>query len=143
LKAELWTPETNKNKAAGPHYLMHYKGWKATCVARLLAVSLPENLGAHSWDEWVPESRLLKLNEDNVAKQKQLNEAQLARDRLEREQGASASHKAGASAKRASEAPASGRTTKRARDAPPEQVRPPPCQLSAQLDAPCRRKRST
>ena len=38
-----------------------------------------------SWDEWVPESRLLKLNEENQARQKQLMDAQLAKDRAERD----------------------------------------------------------
>lgn len=46
---------------------MHYKGWKQT------------------WDEWVAESRLLKFNEENLARQKQLFEAQRAKDRAERE----------------------------------------------------------
>lgn len=32
----------------------------------------------NSWDEWVPESRLLKLNDDNLAKQKALVEARRA-----------------------------------------------------------------
>ncbi|TRM69225.1 MRG-domain-containing protein [Schizophyllum amplum] len=32
----------------GPHYYVHYKGWKQT------------------WDEWVPVSRLLKVNEENM-----------------------------------------------------------------------------
>ncbi|KAJ3508079.1 hypothetical protein NLJ89_g5952 [Agrocybe chaxingu] len=40
--------------ASGPHYLVHYKGWKQT------------------WDEWVPPSRLLKMTEQNLAMQKQL-----------------------------------------------------------------------
>ncbi|KAJ3576986.1 hypothetical protein NP233_g20 [Leucocoprinus birnbaumii] len=38
----------------GPYYFVHYKGWKQT------------------WDEWVPVSRLLKLNEQNIAVQKSL-----------------------------------------------------------------------
>ncbi|CAH7689266.1 MRG-domain-containing protein [Phakopsora pachyrhizi] len=41
----------------GFHYWVHYKGWK------------------QSWDEWVPENRLLKLTGDNLRKQKELNEA--------------------------------------------------------------------
>ncbi|KAJ1531248.1 Esa1p-associated factor, partial [Nowakowskiella sp. JEL0078] len=53
VKAELWEekplPEEN-----GPHYFVHYKGWKA------------------SWDEWVPESRVLKWNEENIQKQADL-----------------------------------------------------------------------
>ncbi|KAH6902543.1 MRG-domain-containing protein [Coprinopsis sp. MPI-PUGE-AT-0042] len=38
----------------GMHYFVHYKGWKRT------------------WDEWVPASRLLKMNEQNLAHQKAL-----------------------------------------------------------------------
>ncbi|KAF9390557.1 Esa1p-associated factor [Podila verticillata] len=41
----------------GPCYLVHYRGWKQT------------------WDEWVPESRALKLNEANLAKQASLKES--------------------------------------------------------------------
>ncbi|KAG0257967.1 Esa1p-associated factor [Mortierella polycephala] len=41
----------------GPVYLVHYRGWKQT------------------WDEWVPESRALKLNEANLAKQASLKES--------------------------------------------------------------------
>lgn len=46
--------------AVGPHYLVHYKGWKQT------------------WDEWVPESRLLKLTEQNLELQKTLQLANAA-----------------------------------------------------------------
>lgn len=38
-----------------------------------------------SWDEWVDEERTLRLNLENLARQKQLNEAQRERDRAERE----------------------------------------------------------
>ncbi|GJJ75256.1 mortality factor 4-like protein 1 [Entomortierella parvispora] len=41
----------------GPVYLVHYRGWKQT------------------WDEWVPESRALKLNEANLAKQASLKDS--------------------------------------------------------------------
>ncbi|CAO3567395.1 Esa1p-associated factor [Mortierella alpina] len=41
----------------GPVYLVHYRGWKQT------------------WDEWVPESRALKINEANLAKQASLKES--------------------------------------------------------------------
>ncbi|KAF9582800.1 Esa1p-associated factor [Lunasporangiospora selenospora] len=41
----------------GPVYLVHYRGWKQT------------------WDEWVPESRALKMNEANLAKQASLRES--------------------------------------------------------------------
>lgn len=53
LKGEIWE---NKSIAEenGPHYLVHYKGWKQT------------------WDEWVPESRVLKYNEVNLKRQSEL-----------------------------------------------------------------------
>ncbi|KAG0165327.1 Esa1p-associated factor [Apophysomyces sp. BC1034] len=40
----------------GPYYYVHYKGWKRT------------------WDEWVPESRVLRWNDTNLAMQRQLKE---------------------------------------------------------------------
>lgn len=56
LKGEIWEnkkiPEEN-----GPHYYVHYKGWKQT------------------WDEWVPEERILKFNEDNIKKQISLKDS--------------------------------------------------------------------
>ncbi|CAG8552981.1 7036_t:CDS:2 [Diversispora eburnea] len=45
-----------KTGLAGPHYLIHYKGWKNT------------------WDEWVEETRVLKFNEANLNKQKLIEE---------------------------------------------------------------------
>ncbi|KAG2179461.1 hypothetical protein INT44_006307, partial [Umbelopsis vinacea] len=41
----------------GPHYFVHYRRWKQT------------------WDEWVPEDRVLKWTETNLQKQTQLKEA--------------------------------------------------------------------
>ncbi|BGP04791.1 Esa1p-associated factor [Rhodotorula toruloides] len=67
LKAEFWQKGSNKSGAVGPHYFVHYKGWKQT------------------WDEWVPEERLNKWNEENIRKQKALMEAQRLRDIAERE----------------------------------------------------------
>jgi len=32
LKAEFWQKGVNKSGAVGPHYFVHYKGWKQTCV---------------------------------------------------------------------------------------------------------------
>jgi mortality factor 4-like protein 1 len=56
LKCENWVdkslPEEN-----GPHYFVHYKGWK------------------QSWDEWVPETRALKHNEESLKRQADLKEA--------------------------------------------------------------------
>ncbi|KAK4699208.1 mortality factor 4-like protein 1, partial [Phenoliferia sp. Uapishka_3] len=65
-KAELWNAESNPSGQVGPHYLVHYKGWKQT------------------WDEWVPEERLKKFNEENIKQQRQLIDAQRARDAAER-----------------------------------------------------------
>ncbi|KIY49862.1 MRG-domain-containing protein [Fistulina hepatica ATCC 64428] len=48
--------EPNKiSGETGIHYFVHYKGWKQT------------------WDEWVSPSRLLRFNEENLAKQKAVN----------------------------------------------------------------------
>lgn len=57
LKAELWSGDDNITAAVGPHYLVHYDGWKKT------------------WDEWVPETRLLKYNDENLARKATLQEA--------------------------------------------------------------------
>ncbi|ORZ01080.1 MRG-domain-containing protein [Syncephalastrum racemosum] len=80
----------NRDKKAGQkdelRYLIHYKGWKQT------------------WDEWVPEERVLKWNESNLQKQSQLKDAH-ARRRTPR--GSSASH---------AEPSSESRTRKRQRD---------------------------
>ena len=52
LMAEDWKGTENQHGAVGPHYLVHYQGWKKT------------------WDEWVPDSRLLKYTDENLARQK-------------------------------------------------------------------------
>lgn len=57
LKAEKWTGDENVTGQVGPHYLVHYDGWKKT------------------WDEWVPETRLLKYNDENLARKATLEEA--------------------------------------------------------------------
>jgi hypothetical protein len=31
LKAEKWTGEENLNKDVGPHYFVHYMGWRSRC----------------------------------------------------------------------------------------------------------------
>ncbi|CAG8655580.1 683_t:CDS:10, partial [Acaulospora morrowiae] len=56
LKAESWGPTDSESGEVGPHYFVHYKGWKKT------------------WDEWVPEERIVKYNDANLARQKQLKE---------------------------------------------------------------------
>ncbi|KAI9353364.1 MRG-domain-containing protein [Zopfochytrium polystomum] len=45
------------HRGEGPHYYIHYKGWK------------------QSWDEWVPETRVLKYTPENLKKQADLNES--------------------------------------------------------------------
>jgi len=58
LLAENWTEANTLLGTTGPHYFIHYKGWKQT------------------WDEWVPEQRLLKLNEAGFTKRRQLLDQQ-------------------------------------------------------------------
>ncbi|KAG4086135.1 MRG-domain-containing protein [Neocallimastix lanati (nom. inval.)] len=53
LKGEIWENKQIE-KDNGPHYYVHYKGWKQT------------------WDEWVPESHVLKYNDINLKKQSEL-----------------------------------------------------------------------
>ncbi|KAM0752463.1 MRG-domain-containing protein [Meredithblackwellia eburnea MCA 4105] len=88
LKAEIWSPETHPSAVPGPHYFVHYKGWKQT------------------WDEWVPEERLKKYNDENLKQQKMLVEAQRARDAAER--AAEAKADALAEAERKAKSAASG-----------------------------------
>ncbi|KAJ2355121.1 Esa1p-associated factor [Coemansia sp. RSA 2618] len=59
VKAEQWDGTDPDAPEPGPHYFVHYKGWKQT------------------WDEWVDESRTLKFNEENLAKQKALRQSAL------------------------------------------------------------------
>ncbi|KAF8970982.1 MRG-domain-containing protein [Flammula alnicola] len=56
LKTKNYDEASTTTGVVGPHYLVHYKGWKQT------------------WDEWVPASRLLKLTESNLAIQKSLQQ---------------------------------------------------------------------
>jgi len=63
LLAENWTESNTLLGTTGPHYFIHYKGWKQT------------------WDEWVPEQRLLKLNEQGFMKRRQLLEQQTKKNR--------------------------------------------------------------
>ncbi|EAU81662.2 hypothetical protein CC1G_02678 [Coprinopsis cinerea okayama7 len=63
----------------GMHYFVHYKGWKQT------------------WDEWVHASRLLKLNDANLALQKRLQNEHLSTTQhaSSSASASSKSHKAG------------------------------------------------
>ncbi|KAJ1733366.1 Esa1p-associated factor, partial [Coemansia biformis] len=59
VKAEVRDGTDPDAPEPGPHYFVHYKGWKQT------------------WDEWVDESRALAFNGENLAKQKALRQAAL------------------------------------------------------------------
>ncbi|KAJ4473741.1 MRG-domain-containing protein [Lentinula aciculospora] len=60
LKIRVFTPEDTENGEIGPNFLVHYKGWKQT------------------WDEWVTEQRILKLDEAGIAKQRTLAQSAVA-----------------------------------------------------------------
>ncbi|KIP01536.1 hypothetical protein PHLGIDRAFT_32514 [Phlebiopsis gigantea 11061_1 CR5-6] len=60
LKTEHWDESNTKNGEVGPHYFVHYKGWKQT------------------WDEWVDRNRLLKYSDTNLNLQKTLQQANAA-----------------------------------------------------------------
>lgn len=101
LLAEEWKGDDNQNGAVGPHFLVHYQGWKKT------------------WDEWVPETRLLKYNEENLARQKALVEAQKSAANAAAQASTSSDANTHASAKREGRKPSSsvgGRGTKRSRE---------------------------
>ncbi|KAI9595955.1 MRG-domain-containing protein [Syncephalis fuscata] len=55
LEAEWW--EGREDADDGPYYLVHYKGWK------------------QRWDEWVQETRIMEINEENLGKQKALKQS--------------------------------------------------------------------
>ncbi|KAG5460973.1 MAG: MRG-domain-containing protein [Olpidium bornovanus] len=114
-EAKLW--DGKDGGATGPHYFVHYKGWKRNGVRAFLcargrrgahargtpdggadgrgrlpsffprsrALSRPRTVGAMRafrgrrtlrcrWDEWVPESRVLKWTDTNLARQAQLKD---------------------------------------------------------------------
>ncbi|POW19555.1 hypothetical protein PSHT_04534 [Puccinia striiformis] len=62
LKVKESATEEPREVGKGSQYWVHYKGWK------------------QKWDEWVNESRLLKLNEENLRLQRDLNEIQRVKD---------------------------------------------------------------
>ncbi|RKP06762.1 MRG-domain-containing protein [Thamnocephalis sphaerospora] len=55
LAAEWW--EGREDAEDGPYYLVHYKGWK------------------QRWDEWVQETRVMAINEENLRKQRALKQS--------------------------------------------------------------------
>uniref|UniRef100_A0A182M1D4 Uncharacterized protein n=1 Tax=Anopheles culicifacies TaxID=139723 RepID=A0A182M1D4_9DIPT len=58
-------------------YLVHYAGWNKKYVSSMvgyLSVCIVVNTNPfHSWDEWVPESRVLKYNEANRQRQQEVH----------------------------------------------------------------------
>ncbi|WWD21256.1 hypothetical protein CI109_105740 [Kwoniella shandongensis] len=85
ILAENWDMSNTLLGTVGPHYFIHYKGWKQT------------------WDEWVPEQRLLKLNEAGFAKRRALLEAQAKKNRPPSAAGSSTSPAPPASAAKGKE----------------------------------------
>jgi hypothetical protein len=83
MKVKVFEDNNNVVATVGPHYLVHYKGWKQTSVYKTFACiqSLSFSLLMHHprcrWDEWVPPSRLLKMTEENLAEQKSLQQKPL------------------------------------------------------------------
>lgn len=95
LKAEIWTgQDPSEGGFTGPHYFVHYQGWKAT------------------WDEWVPESRVLKMNDENAARQKAL----LAAAKNKGKEGGGTTGAASSSSSSSTAAAASGSNSSRQRE---------------------------
>jgi len=62
LKVKEISTEDTRDSGKGKQYWVHYKGWKS------------------KWDEWVAESRLLKMTEENLRMQRELGESQKVKD---------------------------------------------------------------
>ncbi|KAL2913421.1 Esa1p-associated factor [Polyrhizophydium stewartii] len=102
LETEFYRNE--KDFADGPHYLVHYKGWKS------------------SWDEWVPESRLLKNNDEGLKKQQELRIALKAKRNQKAQRGAGGSDVGSSSASASNVGSALSQAKKRRRDSLAEKV---------------------
>jgi len=101
LKLENWDETTTKSGVPGPHFFVHYKGWKQT------------------WDEWVPATRLLKYNETNIGLAKNLKDASSASTSKANKKGAvggGTSGPSGSSGISGVSRRKEGRGTKRGRD---------------------------
>ncbi|EPQ53213.1 MRG-domain-containing protein [Gloeophyllum trabeum ATCC 11539] len=98
LKVENWDETTTQLGSVGPHYFVHYKGWKQT------------------WDEWVPASRLLKYNEASIQLQKQLKEQASAQASGSSAKAKAGAHKDGAKAVGTGRKEGGTRGTKRGRE---------------------------
>lgn len=69
-----WMEDDDPNELQGPHYYVHYKGWKNTYVkCSLLDGSTIDK--EYSWDEWVHETRVLKYTDTNLKLQQRLKDA--------------------------------------------------------------------
>ncbi|EKM51282.1 uncharacterized protein PHACADRAFT_102885 [Phanerochaete carnosa HHB-10118-sp] len=110
LKSEHWDEQNTKNGEVGPHYFVHYKGWKQT------------------WDEWVDRTRLLKHTEANLNLQKTLSQANAAANQAQMgNTSGSGSHSKGAGCKdlgRTLTGRKDGRGVKRGRDDDDNSKRP-------------------
>ena len=99
LKTEHWDESNTKNGEVGPHFFVHYKGWKQTSVYYTDSCILHAMLIIYAlhprWDEWVDRSRLLKHSDTNLNLQKSLQQANAAATAAQ----LAASAGAGASAK--------------------------------------------
>ncbi|KAF8337333.1 MRG-domain-containing protein [Cantharellus anzutake] len=100
LKAEIWDAANIKTGTAGPHYFVHYKGWKQT------------------WDEWVVQDRLLKYNDESLAMQKTINSQALNKNdgKTRTSAAAGGSSKTGSGGRRDSRAVADTARSKRKRE---------------------------
>jgi mortality factor 4-like protein 1 len=78
LRLENWDETTTKLGSVGPHFFVHYKGWKQTQVTSLMSFCSGISTFTFRWDEWVPASRLLKYNETNIGLAKTLKDASSA-----------------------------------------------------------------
>ncbi|THH12043.1 hypothetical protein EW146_g7838 [Bondarzewia mesenterica] len=101
LRVENWDETTTRLGSVGPHYFIHYKGWKQT------------------WDEFVPPQRLLKFNEANVALQKALVQANREPSSAKADSKASTATKSQPAGRRKE-----GRGTKRGREEDDNAKRP-------------------
>ncbi|KAG7530765.1 hypothetical protein FFLO_04807 [Filobasidium floriforme] len=82
-----WDAKETKSGVVGPHYRVHYKGWRK------------------SWDEWVPETRLMKDDKAGRDKQKRLREEAIAAQTAAKLAKSGATEKASSRSDAASPAP--------------------------------------
>ena len=81
LKIDNWDETSSRTGTFGPHFFVHYKGWKQTRVPIAFPLDYAQCLTfpvCCRWDEWVPAARLLKYNETNLELAKTLKNASTA-----------------------------------------------------------------